>query len=203
MTPIEMLMHEHRVIEKTIDALAEYAGRLRDGGEAPREDLRLFVTFIRAFADTCHHGKEEDILFTALAARGMAVTGGPLSVMLHEHALGRDYVHALARVAGGAGTMTDAERETVAAAAGGYGELLRAHIQKEDQVLYPMSLRLLPESEWTRIAAAFEKFEAEKTGPGEHERLHELAHVLMAKYPAPAGASSEAAPAGCFGCGGA
>jgi hemerythrin-like domain-containing protein len=178
MDPIEMLMHEHRVIEQVLDALDRTAAGLRAGSSVARGDLGRFIEFLRGFADACHHGKEEDILFAAMAAKGMPVETGPLAVMLHEHEQGRRLIRILADAAGGAGEMAEAERARAADAAIAYTGMLRAHIQKEDQVIYPMAQRLLPPAEWVRIAAAFAEFEAKETGEGEHERLHALAETL-------------------------
>ena len=56
-------------------------------------DLRAIegcIEFFRLFTDACHHGKEEDVLFPELAARGMPEDQGPIAVMLYEHEVGRD-----------------------------------------------------------------------------------------------------------------
>ncbi len=188
MDPVGTLMHEHRVIEQVLAALERAAADLRAGGVVRRERLGQFTEFLRGFADACHHGKEEDILFAAMAAKGMSTETGPLAVMLHEHEQGRRLIRVLAEAAGATGEMAEAERLRTADAAVAYAGMLRAHIQKEDQILYPMAQRLLPPAEWTRIATAFEEFEARETGEGEHERLHALAEAL-------AGGA-----AGCGGC---
>jgi len=39
--------------------------------EANPEHLEQMVEFIEIFADRCHHGKEEDLLFRALEEGGM------------------------------------------------------------------------------------------------------------------------------------
>ena len=44
------------------------------------------------FADKCHHGKEEDVLFPELEKAGIARQGGPIGVMLHEHVSGREFI---------------------------------------------------------------------------------------------------------------
>jgi hemerythrin-like domain-containing protein len=57
MHPTDTLMQEHARIERVLDALESYASALEDA--AKPEDLGLFVTFAREFADGVHHGKEE------------------------------------------------------------------------------------------------------------------------------------------------
>lgn len=60
-------------------------------------------------------------------------------------------------------------------------ELLRNHIYKEDNVLFPMADRVLAADEQTSLEGLFEKVEAEEIGEGVHERYHQLAHELAAE----------------------
>jgi len=45
------------------------------------------VYFLKIFADKCHHGKEENYLFKELVDKGIPNEGGPVGVMLREHAM--------------------------------------------------------------------------------------------------------------------
>lgn len=184
MTAVEMLMDEHRTIERVLDALVAFSGAVQAGGRTGRSELARFVTFVREFADACHHGKEEDILFEAMAAHGFPREGGPLAVMLEEHDRGRALVGVLAEKARPGGPWDDADRAAIAQAARGFAEMLRVHIQKEDRVLYPLAVQHLPPDAMDRVDEACERYEAERTGAGEHERLHRLADELVARYAA-------------------
>jgi hemerythrin-like domain-containing protein len=98
--------------------------------------------------------------------------------MLHEHELGRAAVRAIAEALervkrGEAGAGAD-----LAAALLAYVELLRNHISKEDNVLFPMADRLLPAEDQGALAVAFERVEEEEIGAGVHEKYHDLAHRL-------------------------
>jgi len=178
MNPIQVLMDEHRLIERVIDALVGYVGR-----EAPpREDLGGFVRFIRGFADAHHHGKEEDILFTAMSGQGMPTDMGPLGVMLAEHDEGRGYTAALADLAAGDGAWEAEERKRLLWAAKSYAALLRAHIQKEDQVLYPMADQMLPPEVWEAIEREFLAFEEDAENVARAEDLRGTAATLVERY---------------------
>ena len=63
-----MLVAEHRLILRVIAYLCGIGESLNDGGTADTAVLRDAVAFLRQYADARHHGKEEDILFAALAA---------------------------------------------------------------------------------------------------------------------------------------
>jgi len=59
-----------------------------------------------------------------------------------------------------------------------YARLLRAHIAKEDNVLYPMADQLFTAEDQRSLTEAFDRVEAEETGEGVHEKYHQLAHKL-------------------------
>lgn len=87
-----------------------------------------------------HFTVEEEALFPFLA-RHLGTEGGPLAVMNAEHASFRERLRKLraAVAAGDANAQRACTIELVA--------LLRAHIRKEDGVLFPMASRLLSTNE--------------------------------------------------------
>jgi len=56
--------------------------------------------------------------------------------------------------------------------------MLRNHIEKEDNILYPMGDRLFSQEDQQSLSEAFEKIEKEEMGEGVHEKYHQLAHEL-------------------------
>ena len=177
---IETLMTEHRLIEGVLASLDAWTNALA-AGEADREDLPRFVRFIREFADAKHHAKEENILFTAMADHGFPTQGGPIAVMLHEHDEGRAHVSVLAE--GADQPEWDAsQRARLVEAARGYVSLLRGHIPKEDNVLYPMAADRLPPEAMQRVAERCAQVEDEYANSGNGERLESLARELIARY---------------------
>jgi hemerythrin-like domain-containing protein len=182
MDPIETLMNEHRLIERAIDALIGFADEVRRKSTDEKEELGRFVTFIRDFADGCHHGKEENILFATMVEAGFPSDGGPVAVMLMEHVEGRGYVQALSELELQETPWTADDRQRLADAANGYGNLLRQHIHKEDAILYPMAEQRLPPHLMNRVADECEAFEAYKTSSGERARLLALAEELVSRH---------------------
>ena len=68
MLPIAPLMIEHRLIEKMIVVIRKEIDRYESEGNINPEFIDAAVDFIHVYADKCHHGKEEDILFRDLTA---------------------------------------------------------------------------------------------------------------------------------------
>jgi hemerythrin-like domain-containing protein len=59
-----------------------------------------------------------------------------------------------------------------------YVKLLRSHINRENNVLYPMIEKLLASEDQQALAEAFAQVEAREMGKGIHEKYHQLAHDL-------------------------
>lgn len=137
-SPTGLLREEHRCILRVLNVLEQ----LLDRGGAGNWDFDALddsIAFFRLFADACHHGKEEGLLFPELEARGMPREGGPIAVMLMEHQRGRAFVAQMARSLERARTGDAEEVSRLANAGRGYITLLRNHILKEDNVLFNMA----------------------------------------------------------------
>lgn len=192
---IDILMHEHRLIEQVLGALVATAQEARAGREVSRQRVAELVEFFSGFADRCHHGKEENLLFKRMVERGFSADAGPVGVMLYEHRQGREHVGALAAIGHGDGPLSPAERESFVSHALAYASFLSQHIAKEDQMLYPMALEALSEQDLEELARAYAAFEENVMGAGEHERLHAVADRIVATA-----GSSGPLTAGCGPC---
>ena len=168
--PVEVLMREHRLIEQVLAALEQRLTTL-EARPFPREFFERTLEFFRAFADGCHHHKEEECLFPAMEARGVPRHGGPIGVMLHEHEIGRAHLRGIrenleAAEGGSAAAVAAIRREAT-----GYIELLRQHILKEDNILFRMARMVLPPEDVVRLDPEFQTGE-------EHDRWAEVAEEL-------------------------
>ena len=97
MLPIGPLMIEHRLIEKMIRLMSQEAFRVKGNITISREFafvnekfIDAAVDFMRTYADQIHHGKEEDILFTALQEKPLSPEHRRIMQELQEdHTWGR------------------------------------------------------------------------------------------------------------------
>jgi hemerythrin-like domain-containing protein len=177
----QTLRKEHEVILRMIDATEQTARQLEQGELVPAEVLENLQEFFQLFADRCHHGKEEDLLFPLLEQKGMPRIGGPVGVMLMEHEEGRRLIRAMANAAQAYAAGNTAAGKPWAEAARNYATLLRQHIMKENEVLFVMAERLLSEDEQRQLSEAFEQMEDKKMGVGTHQRLHAKMEKLLAE----------------------
>lgn len=137
------------------------------------------VRFLRLFADACHHGKEEDLLFPELQSQGMPRDSGPIAVMLHEHRLGREFVGVMADALDSARNGDDRATSRLVNAGRGYIDLIRGHIMKEDHVLFNMADQMVDAPACRRLCAAYEAVCASKFEGCTKAQLEALADDIL------------------------
>jgi hemerythrin-like domain-containing protein len=174
----ETLSSEHRVIEQAILALDAAADLIEGGGQVRPGFFQDAAGFIAGFADGYHHAKEERVLFDAMARHGMPTESGPIAVMLYEHDEGRRLTAGLRDAAQRLAAGDASASRVVADYARAYGELLRQHIFKEDNILFPMAARVIDPGAWDDILREAERVEAERAGGDSKTYYAHLAKAL-------------------------
>jgi hemerythrin-like domain-containing protein len=172
------LMNEHEAILSAINVLDRMVPALDQPSVVNKKDVQDFIHFLKEFADKCHHGKEEGFLFPAMVGAGVPEHGGPISVMLAEHAQGRQLIQEMEE-----SISNDLDLVMLINAARKYSSLLRNHIQKENRILFPMAEEILTEAQLDELFKGFEEHEEKVIGQGRHEELHAVLKSLQEKYP--------------------
>ena len=158
-TPTQTLIAEHAVILQGLAALEEKLTAWEAGAPADRAYVEKAVEFLQSFADRCHHGKEEDILFkTMVEELDFPRTAGPVAVLTREHEQGRAFLRKIGAAAAVLGQDPDALRQVIESGRG-YIQLLRIHIDRENNVVFPMVDQFLDDADNARLARQFEEFE--------------------------------------------
>ncbi len=149
------LMDEHKDILKIADALEKECDAIKQGKPLDKNFFEKAIYFIRNYADRFHHAKEEDILFKEMCKDSTQekMHCNPIEQMLHEHDIGRDFVKKTEE-----GIKKD-DRWKVSENALGYVQLIREHIYKEDNILYPMADEVLNKKAQEDMLKRFEKEE--------------------------------------------
>lgn len=155
------LVEEHQLILRMIALLEKNASLTATGDYTNWQFYLDGVDFIRQYADRFHHAKEEDVLFAALVANGMPRENSPVAAMLMEHEQGRAFVRAMESAVHEAQAGKAAACQAIADNALGYAALLREHISKEDEILYPLAERVIPETMRKEIVIGYGRAEAE------------------------------------------
>jgi len=178
MMPIGPLMVEHRWIERMV---LDLQSRLDDPSSEAVIDSAFvdrLVDFLRGYADRCHHGKEEDILFRALAGKGLALDLAEIMQQLsEEHAWARQTTKRL--VAANA-SLAAGDRAALSQVRGMLADLAAfypVHIEKEDKRFFRPAVAYFTREEQDAMLREFIDFDASLV----HERYHRIVEEVEAE----------------------
>jgi hemerythrin-like domain-containing protein len=160
MKPIGPLMREHRLIERMVKQLEAELGRINANQRCEPSFIDIAVDFFRTYADRTHHGKEEDILFAALAGKRLAEEHQEtMEGLIADHAFARKTVGRLVAakekyVSGSTASLTDITdciTELV--------KLYPRHIEKEDEHFFYPSMEYFSRQEQDEMLDRFWEFD--------------------------------------------
>src|SRR5208337_27743 len=167
MMPIGPLMIEHRLIERLIALMVKELARLKDNIAVAPEFafvdpvfIDTAVDFIRTYADRCHHGKEEGILFAALAAKDLTPEHRQtMEELIEDHRWGRRTT----------ASLVQAKNDYLLEKAGALDDLLLhleelvvfypRHIVKEDQHFFIPCMEYFSEDEKAELLEKMAEFD--------------------------------------------
>ena len=165
------LEDDHVYILQLIDVMEA----MTKSSEPDISDLEDAVDLIKTFADGMHHAKEETLLFPLMAEHGFSTQQGPVAMMLHEHTQGRAFVKEMTEnielfKIGDLSALALIYHNMI-----GYGELLRNHIAKENNVLFRMADQALPKDDQEFLFKQFK--EIENRGISNHQKKDFIARI--------------------------
>jgi hemerythrin-like domain-containing protein len=172
--PTQQLVAEHAVILRGLDALEARLAAWEAGAPPERPYVEKALEFLRGFADRCHHGKEEDILFVTMVEElDFPRTAGPVAVLTREHEQGRDCIRRMGEAAAALEQDPEALQRLIQSGRE-YIQLLRIHIERENTVVFPMVEQFLDDADNARLGRQFEEFERREMAGGRRESLARL-----------------------------
>jgi hypothetical protein len=170
----QLLLDDHQTADKVFDALSNAFSA--SPGPSPAV-VGMMLDFVCHYIDEVHNRKEEQCLFPLIERRGVPRHGGPLAIMLAEHDQSRQILSRLVPLAttyAGGDTRGLAE---LGAVFGEYVTLLRNHFWKENDILYPMSLRVMKAEDGPEVVAGILAVEA-AAGEAVREKYYALAEEI-------------------------
>jgi hemerythrin-like domain-containing protein len=134
MLPIGPMMIEHRLIERMIKIMESEVKRIEKEGVLNLVVIDQAVDFIRTYADRCHHGKEEGILFRELEKKNISGDHKKiLDELLEEHKLGRKLTASLAEARNRAVNENHSQVSDIVDIMKKLVNFYPKHIEKEDK----------------------------------------------------------------------
>jgi hemerythrin-like domain-containing protein len=160
MLPIGPLMIEHRLIERMVKLMADEPLKMGKENDPAMGFLDEAVDFIRTYADRCHHGKEEDILFRDLGSKSLSPEHKKtMDDLVREHTWARKTV---GRLVGAKERFRQGEKDGLKEIQESVKELVEfypAHIAKEDKHFFIPCMSYFTEKEKDEMLQEFWTFD--------------------------------------------
>lgn len=158
--PIGPLMIEHRLIERMIRLIDLEVNNISKTNKVNISFVETTIDFIKNYADRCHHGKEEDILFRELRNKNISsVHKKILEELIDEHAYARENT----------GILVDAKNKylngdedalsIISTQLSKFVELYPKHITKEDKNFFIPCMKYFTRKEKDDILDEFWEFD--------------------------------------------
>jgi hemerythrin-like domain-containing protein len=167
MQPIGPLMIEHRLIERMIHLMAREFQRIKENVAVDPAFafvdgvfIDTAVDFIRTYADRCHHGKEEDLLFKALAAKDLTPElKQTMADLIQEHVEAREITAGLVRAKGDYLLEKPGALDELLVNLGKLVELYPRHIATEDKHFFIPCMTYFSQTEQAELLERMYEFD--------------------------------------------
>ncbi|OGW79223.1 MAG: hypothetical protein A3G33_11110 [Omnitrophica bacterium RIFCSPLOWO2_12_FULL_44_17] len=167
--PIKRLVDEHIVIKQWLELIPSVLEEIDIESEAGMRWISDSLDFVRFYADKFHHAKEEDILF-GYTDKNLDI----IKTILRDHETARGHVKATSEA------VKSKDKEAIVQHLSAYKDLLKEHIKKEDEILYPWIDRGLSTRQVGELFAKFDEAEA-RIDKGMIEQCEKFAHEAEEK----------------------
>ena len=160
MIPIGPLMREHRLIERMVALMKSEASKIALHGQTDPVFIETAVDFFRTYADRCHHGKEEDLLFAQL--RGKALSPDHEKIMnelIEDHKLGREVVRKLIDANERYKKGSDVALDEIGGFLSHLADFYPEHIRKEDKDFFFPCMEYFTKEELATMLDQFWEFD--------------------------------------------
>jgi hemerythrin-like domain-containing protein len=171
---IEILKREHQMIRLVVKAARHDLERAAEAHAIEPAEAEQLLDFFRYFTNSCHDPKEEDLLFAMLHHRGLAWDDYPLRDLVKEHAEMRVVLDSLKPAESGDPAAVEALLHDLTV----YLDLVDAHIDKEEDEVFPLALQWLTAGDLEELSDAFTAIACEELDEGVHAYYSDLAHHL-------------------------
>jgi hemerythrin-like domain-containing protein len=175
----EILLKEHKVINRFLQVLEEALRKQKEGKALPPGFPERALDVLETFVVRLHLGKEESILVTGLEERGFAKSRGPLAEMLAEHERIRQAQKSLPEALKKAGEG-DAEAKGAALdIAGELKALYAEHARKEETQIFSFADETYTDIEHEDTVRAFISH-SNAIGEGLHQKYKKTVEEMAA-----------------------
>jgi hemerythrin-like domain-containing protein len=182
MSPTENLKREHEAIYEVLNIMSKIANDIKEKKVFYTTDIDSIVDFLIVFWYNCHNQKEEQVFYPALVRAGIQTDDESIGDISHEHSMGRIYIREMSYSIENCKIGNSFSCERLVDSLNNYVNLLRFHIQKEEEVLFQQADAVFTEDNLREISNQFEEIEEQTIGHSVHEQHFELLKQLKGQY---------------------
>ncbi|MFA5388311.1 MAG: hemerythrin domain-containing protein [Candidatus Omnitrophota bacterium] len=179
MMPVGPLMIEHRLIERMIKQLKEKSQIFQKKNEVDILFIDKAVDFIRVYADRCHHGKEEDILFRDLAKKNLYPEHkNIMDELVKEHAYARNITKSLVSAKEKYSQQVKTALSDIVKLMADLVEFYPKHIEKEDKYFFLPCMKYFSKQEQAAMLNEFWEFDKKLVHEKYKKIVEEIERVI-------------------------
>jgi hemerythrin-like domain-containing protein len=177
-TASQRLLHEHNAILVAMDIIERICEYVQNDREVDVNDISDIIRFLEVYINSCHHRKEQQLLFPALEEVGVTNHNGLIGVLVTEHQMEYDYILQMKDTL----TYGEFNKPLFLDAAAAYVQLIRNHIIRENTVLFRISDAKFSDETQKRLLEEFKNIDNEVIGEASNGRFVQLLKTLKEKY---------------------
>jgi hemerythrin-like domain-containing protein len=157
---MDALMQEHRLIERMIAQMRKELLSMKSKQDVNSTFIDVAVDFIRVYADRCHHGKEEGVLFRELSGKQISPEhSGMMRDLINEHVYARKTTANLDEAKERYMKGNEDARNDVWKRLNDLVEFYPKHIEKEDKRFFYISMEYFSPQEQETMLNEFRDFD--------------------------------------------
>jgi len=172
---IQKLKNEHEIILSAVSHLNRLLSLIKE--RALQKEIADLLELFKEYIDLCHNRKEEAVLFSELANSGVSKDDSPIGVLTEEHQREKKLLIQMTE-----SFVNQNDYASFTANAKEYMELIKIHILRENNILFPIAENILSNEKQDDVCKQFEKYEENAVGIGRYQALNEILAALANKH---------------------
>ena len=182
MKPTDNLILEHREINELLDIMSNIALKIKSKDVFYPNDVEEIINYLIVLIDKSHQGKEDEVFYPELISSGIPKETAPLSIINYEHTLSKRYLNDISSCVVNCKIGNDFSGELLADSLTNYVVVIKNHIQREEEIVFPIANEVLSDEKQNEISQRFEDIEKKNISHSFLERFNRLVNKLKSKY---------------------
>jgi len=181
MNPVFDIKSEHDAMTIILSAMKRRAVDMRYNRQVDLFRIAQIIDFLRVYNDSCHHQKEEKILFPALLEYGIPTTSNIIHHLVNEHHISHNNLN----------NMEDKMHDYLAGRTQSldalstimiqYITLEENHIKTENEILLPLVEKYFDKQKLMSVTMNFKNIQSQYVGHLKHLEFYILLTKLYAE----------------------